>query len=238
MDVKAGLDAVVAILAISYGLPPRQRFSPPLGIIAGALGLEGADVDADGPAAVAGKGDARGMGMTEEDRVGFDVGLGHVAARALVIHGAMREQAGAEDVLLEYPRVRDVDGLELLCRLLDVALEVLTQLGHDLVLGMGEAPDAILMVAVQDDVELTVFQEANATRYIGSNRFTNSGAAAHQGFDVYEVAEVNTLGAGSLAEVSHELEDGSPCDRVDVMTVRTADCREPLPFPRNVHVRK
>jgi hypothetical protein len=94
------------------------------------------------------------------------------------------------------------------------------------------------MVAVQDDVELAVFQEANATGYIGSNRLTVAGAAAHQGFDVYKIAQVNTLGAGSLAEVSHELEDGSPCDRVDVMTVRAADCREPLPFPRDVHVRK
>jgi hypothetical protein len=103
---------------------------------------------------------------------------------------------------------------------------------------MGKAPDAILMVAVQDDVELTVLQEANATGYIGSNRFTVAGSATHQGFNVYEVAQVNTLGAGSFAEVSHELEDGSPCDRVDVMTVRAADCRKPLPFPRNVHVRK
>ena len=52
---------------------------------------------------------------------------------------------------------------------------------------MGEAPDAILMVAVQDDVELSVFQEANATGYIGSNRFTDTGSATHQGFNVYEV---------------------------------------------------
>ena len=84
---------------------------------------------------------------------------------------------------------------------------------------MGEAPDAILMVAVQDDVELSVFQEANAAGYIGSNRFTVAGSAAHQGFDVYEVAQVNALGTGSLAEVCHELEDGSPCNGVDMVTV-------------------
>ena len=147
----------------------------------------------------------------------------------------MREQARAEHILLEDPGVRDVVGLQFLDGLLDVVLQVLAELGHDLVLGMGQPPDAVLVVSVDDHVELAVLKEADAPGYVRRKGFAVACAAAHQSLDVYEIPEVDALRSWAFAELAHELDDGLPRHRVNVMPVRAGHRREPLPLPGDVH---
>lgn len=127
-------------------------------------------------------------------------------------------------------------GAKVLGDLLDVLLDALGELGHDLVRRLGKFPETVLMVAVEDDVERALLEKLQPLLDVGRDGLAVPLAVRHEGLHVDEVPEVDALRSFAAAERPHELDDRGPRHRVDMVAVRTTDGGEALPTPGDVHL--